>query len=158
MIGIVIHLEDRWNYAQSDRDIDILQMYEETVKALGADTFIIIDKTTEGMLHKFIGVDISYVKYKSMSELFQAYPDTTKIYFEHKNAIPAGTEYISLDKLTHPVDNVLYIFGGDETGLDFGEIELNEGDKIVNIDISKYILWTIVAATIVMYDRCIKEV
>lgn len=158
MIGIVIHLEDRWNYTYGDRDIDVLQMYEETVKAFGVDTFIIVDKTTGGMLHKFIGVDITYAKYKTLSEALQAYPNATKFYFEHVNSIPAETQYISLDKLIHPKDNVLYIFGGDETGLNFAEIELTEDDKIVNIDFTKYILWTIVAATIVMYDRYRKVV
>ena len=156
MIGIVVHLEDRWNYTQSDRDIDVVQMYEETVKALNADTFIIVDKTTGGMLHNFESIDITYGKYGTLAEVLAAYPDATKLYFEHTNGIPAGAEYMSLDELAHPPDNVLYIVGGDECGLNFGEIALGENDKIVSILVSKYILWTLATITMVMYDRHMK--
>ena len=152
MIGVVVHLEDKWNYTQSDRDIDILQMFEETVKALGVDTFIIIDKTTEGMVHKFIGVDITYAKYKTLDEVLAAYPGATKFYFEHKRAIPAETKYITLDELVHPLDNVLYIFGGDEIGLDLSNVD----EIVVSIEVSHYILWSIVAMSLALYDRYIK--
>jgi len=156
MIGIIIHLEDRWNYTQSDRDIDVLQMYQETVRAFNVDTLIIIDKTTEGIVHKFIGVDTVYATYKTLKEALHAYPDVTKIYFEHENAIPAGTEYSPLNDLIHPKDNVLYIFGGDEQGLNLVEIPLEKDDKIVSIQFTKYILWSIVSMTTVLYDRYLK--
>ena len=151
MIGVVVHLEDKWNYTQSDRDIDILQMFEETVKALGVDTFIIIDKTTEGMVHNFGSIDIAYAKYNTLNEALAACPNTTKFYFEHKRAIPA--EYITLDELIHPQDNVLYIFGGDEIGLDLSNVD----GTVVSIEVSHYILWSIVALSLVLYDRYIKR-
>lgn len=153
MIGVVVHLEDRWNYTQSDRDIDVMQMYQESIRALGADLLIIVDKTTEGMFHKLA---LDQVAYKSLADVLADYPDATKLYFEHINAIPAGTEYISLDELVHPKENVLYIFGGDVNGLNFAEIQLKENDKIVSIVFTKYILWSITSATIVMYDRYMK--
>ncbi|PIU28728.1 hypothetical protein COT08_00580 [Candidatus Woesebacteria bacterium CG07_land_8_20_14_0_80_44_9] len=155
MIGVVIHLEDRWNYAQSDRDIEIMQMFHESAKGLNVDLFIVIDKTTEGMVYK-LPVDIKCEVYKTLDEALQNYPDYTKLYFEHTNAISAGIEHISLDELIHPKDNILYIFGGDEKGLNFSDIKLGKNDKIISILISRYILWTIVAMTIALYDRYIK--
>ena len=152
MVGVVVHLEDKWNYTQSDRDIDILQMYEETVKALGVDTFIIIDKTTDGMVHNFGSIDITYAKYNTLEEALAAHPSATKFYFEHKRAIPVETKYITLDELVHPLDNVLYIFGGDEIGLDLSNVD----GTIVSIEVSHYILWSIVAMSLVLYDRYIK--
>ena len=152
MIGVVVHLEDKWNCTQSDRDIDILQMFEETVKALGVDTFIIIDKTTDGMVHNFGSIDITYAKYNTLDEALAAYPDATKFYFEHKRAIPTETKYMTLDELVHPLDNVLYIFGGDEVGLDLSSID----GTVVSIEVSHYILWSIVAMSLVLYDRYIK--
>ena len=152
MVGVVVHLEDKWNYTQSDRDIDILQMFEETVKALGVDTFIIIDKTTDGMVHNFGSIDITYAKYGTLDEALAAYPDVNKFYFEHTRSIPAETKYITLDELAHPVDNVLYIFGGDEQSLNLHNIE----GTVVSIEVSHYILWSIVAMSLVLYDRYIK--
>ncbi len=153
MIGIVIHLEDRWNYVQSDRDIDIMQMFQETISAFGADTFIIVDKTTEGMVHTSYRLDLSQVVFKTLNEVLRAYPDATKLYFEHTNAILDEISYTTLEELVHPKDNVLYIFGGDEHGLDLANIDLTGDNKVVSILVPKQILWTIVAMTIALYDR-----
>jgi len=155
MIGIVIHLEDRWNYTQSDRDIEIMQMFHESAKGLNANLFIVIDKTTKGMVYK-LPADIKCETYKTLEKALQNYPGYTKLYFEHPNAIPPEAKYITLDKLAHPKDNVLYIFGGDEAGLNFPGLKLGKKDKIVTIDITRVILWQIVAMTIALYDRCIK--
>jgi hypothetical protein len=151
MIGVVIHLEDRWNYVQSDRDIEIMQMYHESAKGLNANLFIVIDKTTDGMVYK-LPTDIKCEVYKTLDEALENYPDYTKLYFEHPNAI--SIDYITLDELIHPQDNVLYIFGGDENGLNITSLKANE--QLIAINISKYILWSIVAMSIVMYDRYIK--
>lgn len=155
MIGVVIHLEDRWNYTQSDRDIEIMQMYHESAKGLNVDLFIVIDATTEGMVYK-LPVDIKCETYKTLDEALKKYPKYTKLYFEHPNAIPPG-KFITLDELKHPKNNVLYIFGGDVGGLNFSEIKLGKEDKIVSINVSHYILWQIVAMTIALYDRHIKN-
>ena len=151
MIGIVICLEDRWNYTQSDRDIDIMQMYQETIKAFGVNLFLIVDKTTNGMVHKF-PFDIECASYKTLDEILGRYPNYVKLYFEHPNAI--SVDYITLDKLVHPKDNVLYIFGGDENGLNITKLKDNE--KMTSINVSNYILWSIIAMTIALYDRYVK--
>jgi hypothetical protein len=156
MIGVVVHLEDRWNYTQSDRDIDVAQMYRETIKAFGADTFIIIDLTTEGLFYKHSDAAIAFASYKSLNDALSAYPDTVKFFFEHPDSIPAGTNYITLDNLVHPVDNVLYVFGGDQTSLNFSTIPIGANDKIVAITISKYVLWGLAAVATAMYDRYLK--
>ena len=153
MVGVVVHLEDRWNYTQSDRDMDVMQMYEESAKALGADLFVVIDKTTDGMIHRF-PADIKYASYGSLSEALKAYPAATKLYFEHVDAIPARIQYVALHDLVHPEGDVLYLFGGDEAGLgDLGELVLGEGDAVVSIDVTTYIFWAIVAMTVALYDR-----
>lgn len=155
MIGVVIHLEDRWNYTQSDRDIEIMQMFHESAKGLNVNLFIVIDKTTDGIVYK-LPTDIKCEVYKTLDEALQNYLDYTKLYFEHINAIPPETKYITLNKLAHPKDNVLYIFGGDEAGLNFSGLKLGKKDKIITIDITRMILWQIVAMTIAMYDRYLK--
>lgn len=153
MVGVVIHLEDRWNYTQSDRDMDIMQMFQETVKGLGVDLFVIVDRTTDGMVHKLpTASDIEYASFGTLTEALQNYPDYERIYFEHPNAV--FVESIALDELVHPADNVLYIFGGDETGLSITRLGSNE--QMVSINISRYILWSIVAMTIALYDRFVR--
>ena len=156
MIGVVIYLEDKWNYTQSDRDIDILQMYQETLAAFGVDKLFIIDKTTNGIVHRTFRLDLPQVIYKSLSEILSEYPNHIKIYFEHKNAIPNNIEYISLSNLIHPEIDVLYVFGGDEGGIRFNDIQMGINDKIVMIDSPDFILWSIVAIAITMYDRKMK--
>jgi len=151
MVGVIIQLEDAWNYTQSDRDIEIMQMYHETAKGLNIDLFIIIDKTTKGMVNKF-PADLKCETYKTLDEALKKYPKYTKLYFEHPNAV--STKSITLDELTHPKDNVLYIFGGDEEGLNI--TKLRKDEKMVSINVSTYILWSIVAMTIALYDRHIK--
>lgn len=154
-VGVIVALEDSWNYTQSDRDIDIMQMYKETVKALNVDAFIIIDQTSSGMVHNHTDLDIKCETYKTLDEALKNYPDYTKFYFEHPNALPPG-KYITLDKVKHPKNNVLYIFGGDVTGLNFSKLKLKNRDRVVSIDVSGYILWAIVAMTMALYDRHIK--
>ena len=150
MIGVVIHLEDRWNYVQSDRDIEIMQMYHESAKAFNVNLFIVIDKTTEGNVYRF-PVDITCEVYKTLKEALEKYSDYTKLYFEQARAISG--EYTSLDNLVHPKDNVLYIFGGDERGLQLADVVLSGNDKIVSVDFTSFVLWSITAITIVLYDR-----
>ena len=153
MIGVVIHIEDCWNYTQSDRDIDILQIYQETAKFLGADLFVIVDKTTEGVFSTSRRPDLEYATYNSIGEVISAYPDMAKLYFEHIRTIPLDVKYVSLSDLIHPKDNVLYVFGGDDQGLNFAEIPLGENDQAVTILVPDAILWVIVAMTIVFTDR-----
>jgi len=155
-VGVVVHLDDYWNYTQSDRDIDIMQLYTETIKALNADIFIIIDQTEKGMVHKHNSLDIKCETYKSLPEALKKYSKFTKLYFEHSNAL-SEKKYTTLEKLKHPKSDCLYIFGSDIKGLNFSNIKLGKNDKIITIEVSKYILWTVVATSLALYDRSIKQ-
>jgi hypothetical protein len=158
MIAVLFHLEDHWNYTQSDRDIDILQMYDETLRAFEVNLMLLVDKTTEGNVHTRIhGTTPAIEVHKDINSALDKYQKLKRVFFEHTNVITnLNLDYITLDKLKHPKDDVLYVFGGDETSLNFKEIKLREKDEIVNINISKYILWTIVAISVVLSDRYLK--
>lgn len=154
-IGVIVFLNDSWNYTQSDRDIDIMQMYKETVKGLNANIFIIIDNTTSGMVHRHSDLELKCETYKTLGEALGRYPKFTKFYFEHPNAIP-DANHTTLEKLEHPKDDVLYVFGSDVGGLNVSDLKLGKNDKVVSINVSRYILWAIVAMTMALYDRHVK--
>jgi len=139
---------------------DSAELWRETVKVFGADTLIMIDRTTSDVGHryKFMDDSMTFHKCTNINEALNLYPNAEVILIETTTQCPLTnpSDAINLKDLTHPTGDAIYVFGPDSHGITGAE-----RGKWVYFDIDhdrKGSSWSFVAAGIALYDRMMRKV
>ena len=152
MVGVIFHFEDNDKNLFSGRPVDV-DLWRESMKPLGGDTLIMIDKTKQG-LGKGINwpdTETKFEYFTSLEEAEAAHAGATFIYTESPNAIPKSVkDQTWLSDFVHPEENVIYVFLSDYSS----GVPENDPRKWLKFKTVKGMgCWAIAAMSVILYDR-----
>lgn len=160
MIAVTFHFEEWLNKAGNLEPSTSMRRWVGDSKILGADTLILIDKTTFKVLQYYThnDPDITYLSYDDFTEVEEAFPEASIVYLEDKYFLDENNiEGTNLLDFKHPSGDVIYVVGPN-----YGSLEVLEArkDKIwVYIPTNpRYALFADITMFIVLYDRLSKAV
>ena len=142
-------------YAEEDRaSIHQVSAWDSVAAAWGYALHV-IDPSGELVVRKYARAC------RSLADLTAQHPDATFVYLLQKKSVPEGWPATPLPDYKHPMDSdVIYVFGGNRTGIKTAEMSTQNGSHIVNIEIggpeADRGLWSFDAAIVLVYDRFLK--
>lgn len=147
MKGLVIHWDPHEDYTYLVGGAKRwLSSFIFTMEMFGFDTLFVVGKPN--IQH---GYNIQHTEFDSLSDIFESYPDPHKVILTGE--APEGIDLYDLLNYTHSERDVLYIIGGDYTGLDWNMCEQYNPDYIkISGIVDNPNLWSFSVASILMYD------
>ena len=118
------------------------------MEMFGFDTLFVIGKPN--ISH---GYSIQHKEYVSLDQLLSDYPNAHIVALTGE--VPEGHLLTDLTNYIHPTEDVIYVIGGDYSGLDFAVCDKYNPDyvKISGTEENPN-LWSFSVASILMYHQC----
>jgi hypothetical protein len=135
-----------------------LNQWIQNIKAFGVDRLIIIDNTEFKLSNYYTHRDSTFLfeKYNTLEECLEIHSGEMWVVLEAlQTFIVHNIEPTSIQNLTHPIDNVMYLFGPDFGSISYESI-LNKKMAYITMN-DNHPLYAISACSVVLHDRLVKQ-